>query len=66
MNMITGWKDSQLSVKSKPQGGEGVIILHLSQSFIFAKDQGLCLWLLNSVHIFDLQLNTQSSGEYSC
>jgi hypothetical protein len=43
MNMITGREDSQLSVKSKPQGGEGVNILHLSQSFIFAKDEGLCL-----------------------
>jgi len=54
MNMITGREDSQLSVKSKPQGGERISILHLSQSFIFAKDEGLCLWLLNSVHIFYL------------
>jgi hypothetical protein len=66
MNMITGREDSQLSVKSKPQGGEGVRILHLSQSFIFVKDEGLCLWLLNSVHIIDLQLNVQSAGQYSC
>jgi hypothetical protein len=54
MNMITGREDSQLSVKSKLQEGEGVSILHLSQSFIFSKDEGLCLWLLNSVRIFDL------------